>query len=533
MLSRFLTCFALFYFLLTAAPAPAVVFKGLVTDAGGHPVDGARVRLQGTDRTTLTDGRGLFFLEADEKTPAKRITAWQTGYYNGGTPLRPGNVFHRIELKPVPGNDNRAYQWLISKGTAPSSAKGPAEAKPCQDCHPGIAAEWTRDAHSRAAINPVFLAFYNGTGQGGQEAGPGYKLDFPHSKGNCCTCHLPILALSNPFDADPNQARGPALEGVSCDFCHKIKDVGLDRTGGYPGVLSIKLNRPEDGHQVFYGPYDDVFPGEDSYHPLYRDSRYCAPCHQGKFWDVLIYSEFEEWASSSYAKDGVHCQACHMKPGGSMDRFALEKEGGLLRDPRSIPSHVNFGVKDADFMKESVNLEAAAELNGDILTVSIKVENTGAGHHYPTGNPMRNLILLVKALDGRGRPLPMIQGERVPDWGGEGPEEEGNYAGLPGKGFAKILSDRTIYPDRRRKRDFVYEYPAPHWRPTRIESDNRIPANRADQSVYRFRAPRDSDSKIRVLTTLLFRRTFINWNKAKNLGISDLEVGFRELLLRR
>ena len=237
---------------------------------------------------------------------------------------------------------------------------------------------------------------------------------------------------------------------------------------GEPGVLSYQFRRPPDGHQLFYGPYDDVYPGDDSYHPLYSKSQYCAPCHHGKFWDVLVYSEFQEWFDSSYSKDGIHCQDCHMKSDGKTSRFALKKVGSLVRNPSTIPSHVNFGVNDKEFMKEAISLKTDADLYNDILKVTVTITNTNSGHHYPTGNPMRNMILLVETNDEKGKSLLLKKGARVPSWGGEGLKENGNYAGLPGKGFAKVLKNRPFYGFKQKK-SYGNEHPVPHWRRTFID----------------------------------------------------------------
>jgi hypothetical protein len=341
------------------------------------------------------------------------------------------------------------------------------------------------------------------------------------------------MALDNPFNADPREARGVAREGVFCDFCHKIDAARIDSSGGYPGILSYKFNRPFDGHQLFYGPYQDVFPGDDSYHPLYRESNYCAPCHNGTFWGVEMYSEFREWAESSYAARGIQCQECHMKPDGIMTRFALEQEGSVKRRPETIPSHLFSGIGDLAFMKQAIDLQLRTEQKGNRLNVIATVTNLSAGHHYPSGNPMRNMILLVDASNADGRSLPLIDGDKVPIWGGVGSVAEGNYAGLPGRGFAKILRDAIPYPDSREKRHFRPEYPAPHWRPALIESDTRIPANGTDSSHYGFRVPAGQNGPVRITARLIYRRSYKSWMDAKNIASNDRELASKHLMVER
>jgi hypothetical protein len=98
--------------------------------------------------------------------------------------------------------------------------------------------------------------------------------------------------------------------------------------------------------------------------------------------------------------------------------------------------------------------------------------------------------------------LNLIDGSIVPDWGGVGDPEKGYYAGLPGKGYAKILMElwTEITPT------------GAYWNPTRIVSDNRIPAFGSDTSTYLFGLPANQSANVKV--TLLFRRAFkqlVDW----------------------
>lgn len=505
------------------APVHPAEYSGVVIDPQGSPVNKAMVRLQGTSFSTLTDPTGSFKIGIDKAVGSKHITAWKEGYYNSGVPVSAEDTTYAVVVHPIPKGDNPKYAWVPSLSA--SLIDSQTEIKPCQQCHPELTEEWRRSTHGSSAMNPVFLSFFDGSDVDGKKgSGPGYKVDFPDSNGNCATCHVPAMALKNPFNSDPREARGVEREGVFCDLCHKIDEARIDKAGGYPGTLSFRFNRPAEGHQLFYGQYDDVFPGDDSYHPLYKESRYCAPCHNGKFWNVLMYSEFEEWAESTYAKRNIHCQDCHMVADGTKTRFAPEKEGGIERSPETIPSHVFNGVQDRALMTEAIDLDVQAVLKESSLVVTATVKNVKAGHHYPTGNPMRNMVLLVEVSGENGFPLPLVSGERVPVWGGIGPIEKGNYAGLPGKGFAKVLRDAIAYPDSNRQRHFQPEYPAPHWRPVVVESDNRIPANGADISRYEFDVPADLRGSARVTVTLIFRKSYKNWMDGKGFAINDLEL---------
>ena len=358
----FLTVFLIILGCITSeciAGAAMHKVSGVVADTGGSPVNNAKVCVQGNRYCVHTDTSGRFHLSVDAISPGTNITAGKFGFYNGARSFSGEISPAAIVLRPIPQVDNPDYQWLPSlAGRHDRQTSGLDENQPCQVCHPKITQEWQQDAHSNSAKNAVFLSFYNGTDVNGKNAaGPGYTSDFPNSSGNCAACHVPALALENPLHADPNMTAGVAEEGIFCDFCHKIRGVEIDQTGGKPGVMSIDLHRPAPGSQIFYGPFSDVYPGDDGYHPLYKKSHYCAPCHHGKFWDVLVYSEFQEWLDSSYRERDIHCQDCHMPAAGDMNRFALEEKGGIVRDPSALASHVNLGIQDTTFMKEAIALE--------------------------------------------------------------------------------------------------------------------------------------------------------------------------------
>ncbi len=523
------------HLLLLKTGGSSVRFLGVVIDDVGRPIEGATVRLQGTAFLGYTDSKGRFYLHVDEDIKSENITAWKTGYYNWGTPLSPGEKEYRIELKPIVTKDNPQYRWItsFSKGDDSYLRENFKDVKPCEKCHPEIVSEWAQNAHAQAAKNPVFLAFFNGR-KGPDGKGIGYKYDFPNSNGNCAACHVPAAAMVNPFDVDPSDVTGVPSEGVFCDFCHKIKSASVDNTGGFPGILSYEFLRPEEGFQVFYGPYDDITSVKrSSGNPEYKESSYCAPCHNVKFWDNLVYSEYSEWEQSSYARRNITCQNCHMPATGKMEYFTTPESGGISRDPMSIPSHLQLGVRHEDFMRETIELDAKGEMDGETLKVTVAIRNTGAGHHYPTGSPMRNMILLVNAIDKNGNPLTFVEGETVPKWGGEGDIAEGNYAGLPGKGFAKIFKDIPPYPGPRRVRHFSQVYPAPYWRPAIIDYDNRIPADGVDTSIYVFDDLKENRFPVIIENCLIYRRTYKSWQNIMDMQIPDLELSRERIYVER
>lgn len=529
------------------------VLNGVVVDMNG-PVGGAVVRVQTTDTSVTTDAEGRFTFTG--LTPGKNVSlsAWAPGYFIAG-----GDVFSaprddiRLRLVAFAVEDNPGYEWISSLRSEGKDRKA------CAECHSSTgtefaftmpADEWQMDAHAQSAFNPRFLSMYNGTDLTGNRSaptryaikrdygriplppepneayyGPGYKLDFPSAAGNCAACHVPAAAVHSPYGTDPNEIAGVGAEGIGCDFCHKIVNIHVDPKSrmpdeNMPGVLSMEFRRPPVGKQFFAGPLDDVAPGNDTYSPLYASSQFCASCHFGAFWGTVVYNSFGEWLKSPYSDShsGKTCQDCHMPRLGA-SHFALPEKGGRARDPATIFSHRMPGAADETLLQNSVSLEVASWTDADRIRVDVAITNDQAGHHVPTGSPLRHLLLLVQATDVKGRALAQITGDTIPTWGGVGDSKEGAYAGLPGKAFAKILEEHWtgVSPT------------AAYWNPTRVISDNRIAALHTDRSSYTFR--RESSGATRIHVRLFFRRAFFELQKQKKWRVPDVLMEEAKLVL--
>jgi len=528
--------------------------SGVVIDEGGTPVSGAVVRVQTTEVKTLADEVGQFVLTDLPLGEELFVTAWSPGFFIVGAEARPGDKKIVIELHPHAAEDNPDYAWLPTEFHS-----GEGEHQGCAACHSNVGSEdstllpvdeWLLDAHSQSAQNPRFITMYNGTDVNGNQSpptrfgtsqdygsfplppdlskpyfGPGYKLDFPNTDGNCGACHTPAASANEPYNIDPTKVTGVAAEGVPCDFCHKVWDVKLDPVTqmprlNMPGVLSYEFRRPPEGQQFFAGPLDDVAPGEDTCSPLQQESAFCAPCHQAVFWDTVIYNSYGEWLESDYSDEesGQTCQDCHM-PSGLADHFALAEEGGLVRDPKTISSHKMLGVMDAEFMQEAVTMTTKASLSGEEIKLEVEIFNDNTGHHIPTDSPLRHLILVVEGEDGAGQPLELRDGPILEDYAGVGNPHEGYYAGLPGVVYAKILEDlwTEITPS------------GSYWNPTRLIRDSRIPAMETANSKYTFSAPEQGEATIDV--KLLYRRAFIELMDQKGWDVPDILIAEETITL--
>lgn len=185
-------------------------------------------------------------------------------------------------------------------------------------------------------------------------------------------------------------------------------------------------------------------------------------------------------------------------------------KGGVERDPLTFPAHTFPGAANVGLLQNSVSMEVKSRREDKRLMVDVSITNDKTGHHIPTDSPLRQLILLVNAIDKDGKSLTLLEGETVPVWGGAGDPKLGYYAGLPGKGYAKILQELWT----------EIEPTGAYWNPTRIVSDNRIAAFATDASSYVFSAP--SDGEVKVTVTLFFRRAFKELMIQKGWDVPDI-----------
>ena len=527
-----------------ATPSPAPSISGVVLDTSGLPLESSVVRVQGTDHETQTNAAGQFVLTSASIGVPVSVSAWKEGFYCAKVEsITPPAQDLTLVLRPVQTNDNPDYAWVPPVGE-----------NSCYSCKPAVTQVWLdNDAHGRSAANPRFLTMYLGTDAEANQSprtryavdrdygriplrpdlsrpyyGPGYKLDFPESAGNCAACHTPGAAIGAAYETDPTTVKGVDAFGVHCDFCHKIADVLTDSATGMPlpnmpGVLSLEIRRPfpedEDRYQLFFGTFDDDnVPQEDTYLPLIEQSAFCAPCHYGVFWDTLVYNSYGEWLESPYSDSSSAgaktCQECHMLAPTMVEGVPLtnvaEGKGGIERDPLRIHAHTFPGAASQSLLQNAVSLQATARRTSEGLEVEVGVTNDQTGHDVPTDSPLRQILLLVEARDASGKPLAQLNGPQLPAWAGVGDASQGRYAGLSGTAFAKILIETwtEISPT------------GAYWNPTRVVSDNRLRAMARHESRYVFAAP--AGGPLTVHVRLLYRRAFIDLMEQKGWETPDI-----------
>ncbi len=522
---------------------PVIAVRGRVISQYG-PVENARVRLAGEKNYTLTDRQGRYELQS-EYWPGARliITAGKEGWFNNGQLVRRSGRTRDIFLNPVYLNDQPGYRF-ISPVT-------------CSRCHVKLTRYYDQSKMAHTTSNPKVLNMLYGTDAYNRAGiGPGYKLDNPDSDGNCASCHAPSTATSGPWVQDLQSVLRSGLaewDGISCDYCHKVRKVIADRTkpSGTATVLERQASRRGNSILVF-GPYDDVTapPMAASYNPLFDEGLFCAQCHshsqklaKGQTWEPgkvytaaewkgfglkdnsylpiqTTYREWKQWQDQLPVDDGnkgKKCQDCHMSWRKEMlpyDNYVVDGGArnmwGTFRSPKNIrPHHFDGGTQTQ--LKTALSLELEGEIAGNRAVINAYITNTNGGHWVPTGETMRSVMLLVSVKDSSGKLLKMIKGSRLPSWAGQGKPDDGNYAGRPGAVFARVLGDDEG------------NLHVPFWQATRVVADTRI---RPKKTVtYRFEfALEDPQDEPTAEASLIYRPAIKPLARMKNWDSPDILI---------
>jgi cytochrome c554/c'-like protein len=434
----------------------------------------------------------------------------------------------------------------------------------CGDCHPKQYQEWRTSMHSYAQHSPAVIHF----------------IDFvlKQSGGTigsfCMRCHTPIGISEGESPLLPNTKRSAeALDSVSCTVCH----AAYTWDGQASGVFHVPIKGDPDPtmHGPFYGPDERApegaarviarVPHQARHSSHLTESRFCGRCHDVFFPDGTRLEEaFIEWKNSPYARQGIHCQDCHMSPvpGKYVPREqwpleAIVDDSVFPEAPkRRRSSHKftgpdyslipKFGqadlqLEDDDFKALETQLEEdrktllrnAATMRvehptqvppGERLRVRVDVTNSGAGHNLPTGFASeRQVWLEVHVRDGAGKTV-YISGDvdRFGDLRDENSEDvqQGRLAkdrDLFNAQARFVIKDfrgtevEAISPTNRLLDNVPYEVPSP-W-PSSILGvaqgsrvfKNGIPPHGTKGATYRVRIPAGATGPLALSVRLRYR----------------------------
>jgi len=197
----------------------------------------------------------------------------------------------------------------------------------------------------------------------------------------CLECHAPLAeqaehlvqSLTANRTLPPLADGSSSAHGLTCAGCHirNQRRHGPPRADGNVPAPGTVL--PHDGWQAT---------------PAFADSRFCATCHQfdadgpalnGK----PLENTYEEWRASRHAREGRHCQSCHMP----------ERR------------HLWRGIHDAAMVRAGLVIEVSAVSIADGgVAAELSVANRGVGHAFPTYVTPR-VVVEIGQEDRRGKTL--------------------------------------------------------------------------------------------------------------------------------
>jgi len=460
---------------------------GVITDENGVGIR-AVVGLQGDRERFATDSQGRVRVTAN--THGKHLVAHASGYRLAS--MSAAFAPFAIRLERLPREDHRDYQWI-------DPHFDPQQANKCANCHGEIYREWQSSGHARSATNAKFLHLFAGTdGKAPMHTIWNARAEHPDGAAVCATCHVPTLQ-SATLEYDVREAKGDAKSGIHCDYCHKVTGV-TEKLGARFGRDALELLRPAPNDVIAYGPLDDaVRRGESfAYFPVYKDSRYCAACHEGTVFGVHAYATYSEWLASSAKQRGQQCQDCHMTPTGTMTNIAPGK-GGIERRASTLASHHTVGG-DGRKLKQSLSLHAVANSDGTSLRVDVEIVSNGVGHRMPTGFVDRHLILVVQAFDNKNRPVELLKGTKLPPSAGKWSDSAGSL-------FAKQLTGEAN------------RTPSPFWLPVFNVIDTRLRPDEPERHSFVF----GNDAR-RATVQLWYRRFWQEVADARAWTDNDLLI---------
>ncbi|MFQ5411086.1 MAG: multiheme c-type cytochrome [Phycisphaerae bacterium] len=247
----------------------------------------------------------------------------------------------------------------------------------CGECHQAIHAVWQGSLHASAWSNNIFQAGYHRAVEAAGEKAARV----------CLSCHAPTVRHTGDY-----AVRQPiTAEGITCDFCHSVRDVDLTDPRD-PVRLVVGKTK--------YGPLRHAqSPAHEIVNsPLHTRSEFCAACHEYRNPNgVLVLGTYSEWKAGPYAKRGKQCQDCHMPlVSGRVVAVKIKEDA-----PKSVNLHDISGSHDLERVRKAVKLKLeGTEWFGKRVWVHLKVANEGSGHCFPTGLPMHRAFLEVVLREG-------------------------------------------------------------------------------------------------------------------------------------
>lgn len=427
-------------------------------------------------------------------------------------------------------------------------------AKYCGHCHQQAYAEWRQTVHANAFRNPWYVKNVNLLIK---ERGIEYTR-------HCEGCHNPIALTSGALTKGSPIDRHFDNDGITCSVCHSIQKIDTRGTGSY--VMAVPAVMVDADGKLITGevPDKEILAHLDWHakavmKDFYRTSEFCSACHKAALprelnhykWQRAIFL-YDEWQQASfskqsplpfYVKDQVStCQTCHMPKedltmtdyGAEEGKFVshrwlgantllykyygydeqLEKTIDFLKIGAQKTGVLNvdlFGVeRNGGRLIAPLGTQAFDIAPGDVLTVSVVIQNKGIGHVLvPEQRDFYECWVQFEARDASGKTL-MDSGALGPD---------GTLDPSAHSFTNRLVNVRGTLNDLHQV-----------WDTRVIAYNNTIASGRSQIVRYQFKVPENETGAITITAKVNYRRFnqhFINFVFGRHYDMPVVEMAQR------
>ncbi|XDD45630.1 multiheme c-type cytochrome [Leptospira sp. WS39.C2] len=245
---------------------------------------------------------------------------------------------------PLLSGTNQGYQNTLSHN------ESNLDPKQCSRCHETQWKSWKNSFHAKSIGNGIVWQ---------------KEILKPKEFNNCLDCHSPLLEtkaevssilqtseiLQSHKQHFPDGIKNPS---VQCASCHIRNQTWY----GPPRKMVYQNDSNNDSlpHNGFQAKIE------------FESSLFCKSCHESPEYGVFLNGKqlmevYKEWSNSSFARQGIQCQNCHM-PGRE---------------------HSWKGIHDKEFVRESVQPSWKLErISNAEIRIHAELKSINVGHNFPT-----------------------------------------------------------------------------------------------------------------------------------------------------
>ena len=422
-------------------------------------------------------------------------------------------------------------------------------AKYCGHCHQAAYAQWRQSAHANSFRAPWYVKNVNLLIKG-------KGIEYAR---HCEGCHNPIALTSGAMTQNSPVNRKFDADGITCTVCHSIQKVDTRGTGSYVmGVPAVMVDA--DGKPIYGEVSDKEILAHLDRHAkavmkdFYSTSEFCGACHKAALprmlndykWQRAIFLS-DEWQQASFGKQSPlpfyvkpqvsTCQTCHMaeeaieqpdygtEQGKLMSHrwlganTVLSKYYGYDEQLQKTIAFLQNGVLNVDlFGIERNGGRLVAPLGtepfdiaaGDVLTVSVVIQNKGIGHTLvPEQRDFYECWVEFQARDAAGNTLM--------DSGAVG--QDGALDPTAHSFTNRLVNIRGTLNDLHQV-----------WDTRVIAYNNTIQSGRSQIVRYKFKVPENASGPITVTAKVNYRRFnqhFIDFGLGKHYELPEVEMTSR------